>query len=99
MLNIDKKYKKVFTEFGLQNQLDKLDEEVAEFKQAIWEWTQNGCGDIDDLCFEGADIKNVVMGICIGVGGTSEEQISKCDQKMSRTIVRLKQGYYDEKEK
>jgi len=97
LLNINDKYKKTFEHFGLDAQLDKLDEEMEEFEDEIFNFMDTQEKAFDDLEWECADVINIMIQFVIAAGGSPESVISKATQKMIRTIKRIDEGFYDEK--
>jgi len=97
LLNINDKYKKTFEHFGLNTQLEKLDEEMQEFENEILIFMDTQEKTFDDLEWECADVINIMMQFVIAAGGSPESVISKATQKMIRTIKRIDSGFYEKK--
>ena len=94
MIGIEDKYKRVFEHFGLDKQLDKLDEEVEEFEDEIFNFADTQEKTFDDLEYECADVINVMLGFVIAAGGSVESVIAKATEKMVRTEKRIASNYY-----
>lgn len=90
--------------FGYETQFSKLREELLELVEAINEYENDGSR-INHVCEEMADVLIVIEGIVLlsNNDGSYYEAIDSLicghmDKKVSRTLRRIKSGYYEKTE-
>lgn len=85
----DKDLKKITEHFGVSNQIIKLNEEVAELTVEIVK--DNYFGIQEEL----ADVYVLLKQIQLYFEIYDEEIESVSNEKINRTLKRIKEGYYD----
>jgi len=98
---------KIYDHFGYANQLEKLSEEIKEFSEAYRQWILNDCDQKfwDDMIEEYADVVIILGQFRKNIIRRDKDYLFHQDladaeeTKVQRTLQRIEEGYYEQKEK
>lgn len=86
----------IIDHFGLKNQREYLGKEYQELQDELLKYVE--MGNESDILTEVADVMVLCLQFLYDYGYDEEDLVEEINFKVDRTIKRIKEGYYNDKE-